>query len=393
MDVGYKMKIAMIGPWDRLIWSGRKGLIKALIERGHEVVAISPVSHGGQFREKLIGIGVRHIEIELTRFLNPKGDFEYVKTLQRILSQEKPEIVHTFTMKPNVWGTLAARRAKVPAVVSLVEGFGFMYSDAPGWKPALKRKILMSALRFGFKRADRVWFMNQDDMKDSIRENAIRPEKAVFIRSCGVDSSEFSPAAVPDEALAALRAEFGATEETRFVVCVGRMTWQKGVREFVDASKIVAKTVPGALFLLLGEIQKDSPDVVDEAYLRDAASPNFRWLDFRNDVPALMKIADVVVLPTYYREGVPAVLLQAMAFSKPLVATDWVGCREVVRDGVNGYLCPIKDATALADRIQRVLTDSDLARRFGENGRKMIDEEFEERIIVDQVLEKLYRIA
>jgi N,N'-diacetylbacillosaminyl-diphospho-undecaprenol alpha-1,3-N-acetylgalactosaminyltransferase len=385
-----KKKLALVGPWDRLIWEGRRGIIVELIKRGWEVVAISSEIPNGGYAAKIRGLGARFVPVEVARFVDPIKDLRYFLFLLRFFRRERFDVVHSFTIKPNLMAPLAAKITGTPKIVGFVEGLGTMYDESPGFKPWLKRKFLCLALRFGFLFAERIWFMNSDDLKDCLANHVVPKKKAVLITSCGVDLAAYSSPVTNMGAVSRLREELGRDGANFFVVTVARVNWHKGVKEFVEASQIVGRSHPNVKFLWVGGIQQGTPLVVDKEYLKRAEGKNFQWLGFWEDLNEVLELADVFALPTFYREGVPAVILQAMAHSKPIIATDWVGCREVVRAGGNGILIPIKDSQALADAVIKLLTTPKLREDMGRKSYSMILDEFEERYIVAQVMRKLY---
>jgi len=388
-----KPKLALVGPWDRLIWTGRKALISEMIQRGWEVVAIGSVTPGQDYVARIESLGARFIPVQVARFIDPITDAKYLVRLVKILRRERCDLVHTFTIKPNLFGTVAARIARVPKIVSLVEGFGYGYREGSHPTARCLRGLFFAALKVAFLLSHKVWFLNRDDLRECESLQLLTPGKGVMIASCGVDTNSLKSDRVDPEAIQALRRELGGTDKTQFVICVGRMNWPKGVREYVEASRLVAKQCQNSLFVLVGEIQPGSPFSVPREYLLNSNNANFRWLDFRHDVKELMALADVVVLPTYYREGVPLVLLEGLSLGKPIVATDWVGCREAVIDGVNGFLVPIKDEASLAGAISRLLRDSSLRMRMGNEGRQMAEKQFDEKDIARRVVAQVYGVA
>jgi len=383
------LKIALVGPTDRSIWGFRKGLIKALIGKGHKVfVLCSP----GNYVERIESLGAVHIPVNISRFMNPVSDVRYCFSLLKVFHREKFDFVHTFTIKPNFYGAIAARLSGIKKVFSLVEGLGFLFNEEKGFKPWLSRTILLTVYKIAFSLNKRVWFINQDDPRDLIARNILPEEKVVFIRSIGVDKHEFSWQRVDKAALEKLRSEFGATDNEVFVTLIGRMNWTKGIREFVEAARILKKVHPHTVFLLVGEIQEGSPYTVPEEYLLMNESENFRWLDFRSDILELIALSDIVVLPTYYREGVPRALLEAMALSKPLVTSNSVGCREVVEEGENGFMVEIKNEIALAAAIEKLVDNPALRKEFGHRSFEKVEFELDESIVVDRVLKELYQL-
>jgi len=325
------------------------------------------------------------------RFMDFRKDIKYLWSLYRIFLKHKFDFIHTFTIKPNVFGSIAGRFAGIRRIYALVEGLGFGYSEESGFKPWLSRQFFLMLYRLASLSITKIWFINQDDKDLFEKKKIIKSSNAVFIRSIGVDLEEYSLQAVEPEVVKALRHELGeGRDNLLYVTMVARMIWSKGVKEFVEAANILSSRHPNARFLLVGEIQADSPQSVPEDYLKFMLPPNVRWLNFRTDIPALLAASDIVVLPSYYREGVPRSLLEGMAMGKPLVTTDYPGCREVVKDGYNGYLVPIRDAKALAEAISHLLSDSELRAKMGYAGREWAEREFDEKYVVARVLHELY---
>jgi N,N'-diacetylbacillosaminyl-diphospho-undecaprenol alpha-1,3-N-acetylgalactosaminyltransferase len=388
-----KRKLALLGPWDRLIWSGRKALIAEMIAMGWDVSAIAARTPGKDYAQKITQLGATFVEVPVARFMDPITDLKYFWRIFRICRREQFDLIHTFTIKPNVFGTAAARLAGARRVVSLVEGFGYGYGEGSNILSRCVRGIFFAALRVAFFLSDKVWFLNSDDLSECEGRRLLPSGKGIMIASCGVDIESLRRETIDASKLQLLRSELGGNAETKFVVCVGRMNWPKGIREFVEASKIVGEHQPTAMFLLVGEIQAGSPFAVPREYLEASNSKNFRWLDFRHDVKELMALADVVALPTYYREGVPLVLLEALALGKPTVATNWVGCREAVIDGTNGILVPTKDTVSLANAIGRLLADAGLRSRMGAEGRRLAERQFNEKDIAKRVVAEVYELT
>lgn len=357
-----------------------------MVERGIQVYVLC---ESGDYVAKIQSWGAVHIPVSMSRFMDPLHDLDYLWTLIKIFHQYRFDFIHTFTVKPNVYGSIAARLAGIKRIYALVEGLGFGYPEGPGFKLWLSRQIFLLSYRIACTLSTRYWFINHDDRALFLEKHLLPEPKAVFIRSVGVDLEQYSPEAVNEITLDVLRQELGAQYDAIYVTLVARMIWDKGVKEFVEAAALLHSNYPNARFLLVGEIQAGSPSTVPEEYLRNLP-PNCMWLDFRSDVPALLAFSDIVVLPSYYREGVPRSLLEAMAMGKPLITTDYPGCREIVKDGYNGFLVPIKNSLALSQAIARLLRDADLRFEFGRAGREWVERELDERIVVSRVIHNLY---
>jgi N,N'-diacetylbacillosaminyl-diphospho-undecaprenol alpha-1,3-N-acetylgalactosaminyltransferase len=295
------------------------------------------------------------------------------------------------TVKPNVFGSLAARWAGVPEIVSLVCGAGSGFSEGGGWKRRAVRFLVRGLYKLSGRANSCMYFLNPDDRELFLRHRIVTPDKAVLVRSEGVNTEEFSLENLDRDALEDLRVELRVEPRRQVVLMIaGRAIWSKGVREFVEVSQCAHEWGLKAKFVLVGPIEPHNPDAVPEEYLSNAASPDFVHLGFRDDVQELLALANVVVLPSYYREGVPRVLLEALAMRRPVVTTDSVGCREVVEDGENGFLVPIKDSQALGSAIRTLLEDRDLQAAFGARSLAKAREEFDERKIVQRILTDVY---
>ena len=378
------MKIAIVLNDDFTMWQFRRGLISALCASGAEVWTITPP---GPYVPKLEALGARHHAVEVRRFASPLADARLMLKLYRPFVSERFDIVHTITVKPNVFGGLAARLARVPRTSASVSGAGYGFSSDCGWLVARAVPLLYG---LAFRSVYRVWFQNEDDLSLFVSRGLLAPEKGLLIRSEGVNLDEYNPHPLSPELARSLRAELGVGEKELIVLMAARVVWSKGVREFVEASEQVALKFPKVRFLLAGPLDPESPDPIPESYLLQKKSGQFRWLGFRSDLKNLLGLADVVVHPSYYREGVPTVLLEAMAMGKPILTTDNVGCRETVEPGQNGFLVPSRNSGALATAIETLLGDDQLRLRFGLRSLEKVRAEFDEHNVISRVMSELY---
>jgi glycosyltransferase involved in cell wall biosynthesis len=384
-------KVILVCNRDQGLWRFRRGLMEALLRRRIEVVAATPP---GPWVDKIVRLGVRHIPIALKEFVSPRSDLALCRSLYRIFREEKPDIVHNMTVKPNVYGTMAARLAGVPRVVSLVCGAGYGFSNEKGWRRKAVQFVVRSLYRISGRLNTRMYFLNHDDLDLFVQTGIITPDRAVLVRGEGVNLQEFSGSRVDSDALQRLRGELGVAETTQVVLMVSaRLIWSKGVREFVEASAMAEAWNLPVKFVLVGAIEPNNPDAVPEEYLRKAVSPGFLRLGPRDDIRELLALANVVVLPSYYREGVPRILIEALALEKPVVTTDNVGCREVVDDRQNGFLVPIRDSAALASTLRDLLDDRELQTKFGRHSYRKARDEFDETAIVQRILTDVYGLA
>jgi N,N'-diacetylbacillosaminyl-diphospho-undecaprenol alpha-1,3-N-acetylgalactosaminyltransferase len=327
----------------------------------------------------------------MPRFVSPVADVAMFRALLRVFRREAPDVVCNITVKPIVYGALAARLAGVSHIVGMVEGLGYGFLEGGGWKTRVLRAVVTGMYRLGCRLSDRIGFANPDDRDQLVRSGVLPSRKALAFRSMvGVDVKSFSPGTVSPDALDRLRDELGIPHTQCVVAMVTRVVWSKGVKEFVETSEAAARWPTSPHFLLVGPIDAAARDSVPEAYLRERASSRFSWVPtFRADLKEILSLADIVTLPSYYREGVPRVLLEAMALGKPIVTTDNVGCREVVDHGRNGFLVPVHDSRALADGIRSLVESESLRKVFGRHSRSKAEAQFSETAVVDGVMTRL----
>jgi N,N'-diacetylbacillosaminyl-diphospho-undecaprenol alpha-1,3-N-acetylgalactosaminyltransferase len=382
------MKIALVAPDDDSFILFRKGLIVALLEMGHEVCLISRAGH---FVIPLEKLGARHIHVNLGRFINPLSDLLVLTQLYKIFRRENFDIVHNFTIKPNNYGTLMAYAAGCKRILNSVTGLGFMVYEP--WEKSLLSKTLKAGIKILYKissrLSNRTWFQNPDDIDYFVSNHLIKPGKTVLIKSSGINLNDWK---LPDdEKIASLKREAGFKIEDILVVMVTRALNNKGIHEFLFAMDQLSGKFPNIKFVLAGGAEEDLSRGTRASFLKEKTKKNpFFWLGHQKNVIDTFLISDIIVFPSYYREGVPRCLLEAMALKKPIVTTDHVGCREAVEDGINGFLVPVRDGNAVAEKIEILIKDPGLRKKMGHAGFEKAILEFDESIIVDQLLKKLY---
>jgi len=362
------MKIAFLSHFDYNLYLFRLPIMKRLVERGHEVYAICPA---GKVSNKFREFGIKHVDYKIERrSLNP---FKELKTIKHIYDEIKVlnlDVLHNFTAKPNIYGSVAGHLAKIPVVINTITGLGSYYISNSK-RAVFVRNVMEKLYKEANKRAKAVIFQNQDDMKYFINKGLSEKEKSYLVRSSGIDTEYFAPMQVEKS-------------EKLTVLMIARAIWHKGIREFYEAAEILKDR--NVKFVLVGDIDHGNPSSADEKFLK---SGNVEWLGHRDDIKNLIAKSDIFVLPSY-REGVPRTLLEAAAMGKPIVTTDTVGCREVVIDGYNGFLVPVRDAESLAKKIDILIKDRDLREKFGRNSRELAVKEFDVKIVVEKYL-KIYK--
>ena len=371
------MTIAFLSHLDLNLYLFRLPIMQALVKEGHKVYAVCP--KGDKF--DLFGYyGIEAVAYNIERSsLNP---FKEVKAIYNIYNAIKPldlDILHTFTAKPNVYGTLAGKIAKVPRILNLVEGLGSFYVEDT-FKNRVVRRLIETLYKVVFSLSQQVVFVNSDDPNYLEEQNVISPDKITIIKSVGIDTKIFSPEAIDSEEITDLRASLGLGTKV-VVLMVARAIWHKGVREFYEAAAKLSDN-EDIQFILVGDIDEGNHSSADKTYLKSGSA---LWLGHRDDILQLTSMSDIYVLPSY-REGVPRTLLEAASMGKPIVTTDTVGCREVVKDGYNGFLVPVKNTESLSQKIQLLAQDEGMRKIMGDNGRILAINEFGVHKIVEQYL-------
>ncbi len=368
-------KIVLFANTDWYLYNFRRSLALALREAGHEVLLLSPP---GEYGARLRALGLRWEPVPMDRrSLNPLREAAVLAHLWRLFRRERPDLVHGFTIKCAVYGSLAARLAGVPARVNAVTGMGYVFTSTDAKARALRPlvRLLMRAALDG--RDARLILQNPDDVAVFEQARLVAPGHIRLIPGSGVDCVRFAPG----ESVGRVHAPDADTPPFR-VLLAARLLWDKGLAEFVDAARRLHGEGRAIDFLLAGDPDPGNPAAVPEATVHDwVAEGLLHWLGHVDDMPALFASVDVVVLPSY-REGLPKGLIEAGACALPLVTTDVPGCREVVTDGVDGLLVPVRDAGALATAIARLHDDPVLAARLGAAARQRALDEFDERIVI-----------
>jgi glycosyltransferase involved in cell wall biosynthesis len=347
----------------------RSELIRALGSRGYEVIAVAPPDSD----DRLGGLGIRQIKVELSRSgLNPIADLGLLAAYRRILKRERPLAFLGFTIKPNIYGGLAARTLGIPAIAN-ISGLGTAFIRRG---PLLRLVSLLyhAALR----RAAVVFFQNPDDLALFVQRRLVRPGQARLLPGSGVDLKRFEVSPLPA----------GLT-----FLFVGRMLGDKGVRELVAAAREVKQTHPEIRVQLLGPFDEDNRTAISrpdlQAWVDEEA---VEYLGETDDVRPYIAAASAMILPSY-REGLPRSLLEGAAMGRPLIATDVPGCREVVQAGT-GFLCRVRDSTSLAEAMRRFIALSvDERRAMGCAAREMVEQRFSEEQVINAYLEAIGEVV
>lgn len=365
-------KVLFFANTEWYLFNFRLGLAKYLVERGIEVVMVSPP---GPYGAKLEAEGFRWIQVPMQRrSLNPWHELRLLWRLVSIYRAEQPDIAHHFTIKCVVYGGLVAHLARVRNVVSAVTGLGYVFIGQD-WLAKLLRPIVRLFLKTAMNgRNRRLILQNPDDQQLFLNARLVQEQYIHIIAGSGVNTALFKPKARPN------------LDDTRRikVVFAARLLWDKGLGEFVAAAQLLTLEGTTAEFVIVGSADPGNPASVPETVLEAwRAIPAVKLLGHASNMATILESADIMVLPSY-REGLPRGLIEAAAAGLPIITTDAPGCREVVEDGVNGFLVPVRDSVKLAVAIKKLVDDPALAVRMGAAGRQKALAEFDERLVFER---------
>jgi len=327
------MKFILISPKNRTVYNFRGDLIKEIIANGYEVVVTGPDRTDV---DKIEALGARFKEIPMDKTgTSISSDLKYCENLTKFLKDEKPDAVLGYTVKPVVYGAIAAKRAGVKNINCLITGGGYTFVSRSA-KARILGLIVRNLYRIGLSSATHVIFQNKDDLREFCSKHLVNKKKCSCVNGSGVNMEQFRPVPIPDE-------------PTFFML--SRLLKSKGVGEYLEAARIVKKQYPQAKFKLLGKYEYIMQDAMDqdyiESFINDGIVERFEETD---DVRPYYEMCSVYVLPSY-REGTPRTVLEAMAMGRPIITTDTQGCRETVKDGVNGFLVAVKNSQAIAEKM------------------------------------------
>lgn len=353
------MKVLLVSNTSWYLYNFRLSLAKLLQDGGVEVIFVSPFD---PYTIRIKELGFEHINLIMNRSsTNPISDSWAIRQLIRIYRSEKPDLVHHFTSKCILYGSFAAKLTGIQKIVNSITGMGYVFSGN-----GLFQKLLQPLVVFLYKislRKTRVIFQNEDDKYDFLKTYRINSIESHVIKSSGVDLDKFHPSIEPDG--------------IPMIILAARMLRDKGIYEFVEAANILRTRKVNSKMVLVGEPDLGNPSSISYEQLKAWDESNMiEWWGWKDEMDLVYSQANIVCLPSY-REGLPKSLIEAAASGLPIVTTDTNGCRDVVLDGVNGYLVPVRDTNKLADALQTLILDSELRKKMGKMSRKMAEEKFD----------------
>lgn len=362
------MKLFIIVNHDWFFLSHRKEIAVAARDKGWDVTIVT--CNTGRFDEiQASGLNTIDLPINATG-MNPVEEWKTFSFLRKLYKREKPDVVHHVGLKTILWGGLAAKLTHVKGEVNAVSGLGVMFSEG---KLSLTARGVLALLRFSHNRENvKVIFQNHDDESLLLHNHVTKPENVVFIKGSGVNLNDFEYAPVPETA--PIRVMF-----------TGRMVKEKGIVILAEAAEKLRKDYEDkVVFLLCGKLS-DNPKAMSKEEVEALCDGKYiQWLGHRTDVKELLKQCHIVAFPSYYREGVPKSLIEATAIGRPIITCNSIGCKDTVDDGVNGFLVPVKDSDALAEKLQLLIDDAHLREKMGKASREKAEKEFS----LEDVIEK-----
>ena len=351
----------------------RLPIARAALQSGYKVLIATQLS---EHRDMLEAEGFCVIPMKWRRSsMNPLHALGEIRQILGIYRKYTTDLVHHIALKPSLYGSIAARWSGTAPVVNNLAGLGQAFSST-GLAASVIRQGLITAFRLLFRRHHSCTIVeNTDDRQFLIDTVGMSPERAVLILGIGVDEQRFAYHEETEQAVPA-------------VVMVSRLLWPKGVRELVEAGRVLKARGINVVIRLVGKPDEaSSVSVPQEALQAWHEQGDIEWLGHQDDIPKIWEQAAIAVLPSYYREGIPRSLLEAAACGRPVVTTDMPGCREIVEDGVNGYLVAPGDVDSLAVALEKLVSAPLLRARMGKAGREMVLQRFTERQVVGQTLD------
>ncbi len=359
-----KIVICLNTSWN--IYNFRINLARAIKEAGYEVVLVAPYDKYSDILSQEFEYYNIYINNKGT---NPKEDLKTVIGFYRLYKTIKPDIVLNYTIKPNIYGNIACSFLDIKTINN-ISGLGTVFI-----KESFITKIVKGLYRYSLGKSSKIFFQNSDDRDLFIENQLVELHKCDVLPGSGIDTNKFVPVQYKNE------------DGIFKFLLIARMLWDKGVGEYVEAIKILKSKYLNIEFQLLGSLDVANNTAISKEQMSEWVNQGFvNYLGVTDNVKDFIKKADCIVLPSY-REGTPRTLLESASMAKPIVTTNVPGCKDVVDDGVNGYLCEVKNAQDLAEKMEMMLNLTSKERRaMGEAGREKMINEFDEKIVIDRYL-------
>ncbi|MEO5903181.1 MAG: glycosyltransferase [Gemmatimonadaceae bacterium] len=386
------MRIGFVVPDDATAWLYYRHLMEALTEAGAEITVLSAP---GPYVERIKNSGFRHVALPYARFVTPLSDIRLAMALRKEFVRHRFDVVQNFTVKANLYGAWAAASAGVPAIINTVEGAGILWSTNPSKRVRLMRDAVEAGLKLLRRYILLYWFVNRHDRDLFVRREIATVDRSIVAISTGVDTDTFNAAAVSAKSLDALRQEIGIAPGVPVLTMVaGRLLRSKGVEAFVELGRQLRSAGIRVQLVLVGPEEADHPDALDRAIVTGAVGDGLLvWTGYRDDIPAIYALSDIVVVPTTYAEGIAKSVVEPMAMALPVICSFTPAIDEMVEAGVDAIVLPANDDKALFDAVMKLLTDEALRNRIGAAARRSVELRFDARREATAAAHRVYSMV
>lgn len=365
-------KLTLVANTAWSMFNFRRGLLSRLIDDGYQLIIIAPHD---DYSDKLRAMGCVVVDLPIeAKGTNPLQDLKLIHTLYRLYQQITPDFIIHYTIKPNIYGSLAAKIAGIPSL-AITTGLGYTFVN-----DNFIAKIARQLYKMAFRYPKEVWFLNEDDRQVFLAYSLVSENKAKLLHGEGVNVSHFSP--IPSSS---------GNNPTTFLL-IARMLWDKGIGEYIEAARVIKGKYPKTHFQLLGACDVPNPSLISREQISIWESEGIvEYLGITDDVRTVIANVDCVVLPSY-REGIPRTMLEAAAMAKPLIVSDAPGCKDVVINGKTGFLCKVKNRDSLAAAMELIINQSTQERvDIGVAGRNLVLQKFDEQVVIKKYIDMLSR--
>ena len=354
------MKIAVLSSFTTSLFWFRIDMMKSFLSAGYEVLAVGDAPEM-EWAERFQELGIRYRQIPVERNgTNPLRDLKALKELYRLLKEERPDKIFAYQAKTVIYGGIAAGMLGISEFYPMIAGVGSVFLG-DGFKKKLIRTILVTEYKLGLKKAKNVFFQNRDDLAVFTACGILPENKVVMLHGSGVNLDKFPSAALP--------------EEPGFL-CISRLIRDKGVGEYLEAAREIHKRHPNVRCVLVGPFDTNPSAIKPEDLQPYIDDSSVVYVGEQKDVYPYLRECTAYVLPSYH-EGTPKTVLEAMASSRAIITTDAPGCRETVTDGVNGYLVPVKDVSAIVEAMEKIIADPDKTMEMARAARCIAEDKYD----------------
>lgn len=367
-----KILISINTSWN--IINFRLGLLQALQKEGYHIIVLTPKD---RYSDMFKNYGFEYHDICMNnKGTNPIEDLKLTIEYYRKIKAIQPDLMLNYTIKPNIYGTIAANLLSIPTINNIA-GLGTLFVNEN-----FITRIAKRLYKYSQSKASKVFFQNKEDFELFTCSNLVDIKKSDILPGSGVNTKKFKPQ------------EKTKNLDKIVFLLIARMLWDKGIAKYVESARILTKKYPNVEFQLLGFLDVENKSAISKEQMDTWVNKGLiNYLGTSDNVKVEISNADCMVLPSFYREGTPRTLLESASMAKPIVTTNNIGCKDVVNDGESGYLCEVKNVQDLTEKLELIINMSDINRKkMGQKGREKIIKEFDEKIVIDKYLDAIKNI-